>query len=236
MSEKRCPFCYPDAKRIFHSGPLVLGLWDAFPVNPGHALLVPKRHVATWFDATDEEKAELISAVDVARKEILARHQPDGFNIGVNIDEAAGQTVFHLHLHVIPRYRGDVEDPTGGVRNVVPERGNYLIPRPDEPDRVAEAEPLLFTVEPVPPPHREPLIRGENDPLLPHLLAHLDRADRADLVVSFVLRSGVELLYPHFRELLDRNGRLRLLTSDYLGITEPDALVRLLDLEEESLD
>ena len=78
MSEKPCPFCYPDAQRIFHGGRLVLGLRDAFPVNPGHALLIPKRHVATWFDATDEEKAELLSAVDIARKEILARHEPDG--------------------------------------------------------------------------------------------------------------------------------------------------------------
>ena len=89
-------------------------------------LLIPGRHVATRFDATPEEQMELIATVDVARKNILERFMPDGFNLGVNIGEAAGQTVFHLHLHVIPRYRGDVEDPTGGVRNVIPARGNYL--------------------------------------------------------------------------------------------------------------
>jgi diadenosine tetraphosphate (Ap4A) HIT family hydrolase len=87
---------------------------------------VPKRHVATWFDATEKERSELLATIDVARDEIFSRHQPDGFNIGINIGEAAGQTIHHLHLHVIPRYRGDVEDPTGGVRHVIQSKANYL--------------------------------------------------------------------------------------------------------------
>jgi diadenosine tetraphosphate (Ap4A) HIT family hydrolase len=78
----------------------VLGLWDAFPVSDGHALLVTKRHVATWFEATREEQAELLSALAIAREAVLTRHRPDGFNIGVNIGEAAGQTVPHLHVHL----------------------------------------------------------------------------------------------------------------------------------------
>lgn len=231
MKDKVCPFCRPDPKRIFYRGQLVLGLWDAFPVNPGHALLVPVRHVASWFDATDAERAELIAAVEIARDAILAKYKPDGFNIGVNVDTAAGQTVFHVHLHVIPRYSGDVEDPTGGVRNVVPERGNYLLKSSHRSDKISESQPVYWITDRLSPPHADPLICGETDPLLPHLLTHLDAADRADFAVSFVLESGTRLLLPHLQDLLDRGGRLRLLTSDYLGVTDPHALMRLLDLQ-----
>lgn len=85
----------------------------------------PRRHIPTWFDATPEEQQELTAAIEIARAAILARHQPDGFNIGMNLGPAAGQTVGHLHLHVIPRYAGDVPDPRGGVRWVVPQRADY---------------------------------------------------------------------------------------------------------------
>jgi len=104
----------------------VTALWDSYPVSPGHALLVTRRHVATWFDATPEERLELMAAIDIVRAAIISCHKPDGFNVGVNIGRAAGQTVFHLHVHVIPRYEGDVEDPTGGIRGVIPAKGNYL--------------------------------------------------------------------------------------------------------------
>lgn len=114
---------------MFHEGPLVLGLWDGFPVSPGHALLVPRRHVSTWFDATEDEQQELTSAIGTTREAILAQYQPDGFNVGMNLGAAAGQTVGHLHVHVIPRYAGDVGDPRGGVRWVVPERADYWTKR-----------------------------------------------------------------------------------------------------------
>ena len=120
VSERPCPFCDPDPSRVFHAGTHVLGLWDAFPVSPGHALLVPRRHVAGWFDASDEERRELADAVSAARSAILRDHEPDGFNVGVNVGRAAGQSVFHLHVHVIPRYAGDVAEPLGGVRGVIP--------------------------------------------------------------------------------------------------------------------
>lgn len=120
-----CPFCAPAADRIFHEDALVRGLWDAFPVAPGHALLVPRRHVADWFDATDAEREALMSALSVARAAIMARHRADGFNIGVNVGVAGGQTVPHLHVHLIPRSSGDVEDPRGGVRWVIPERAAW---------------------------------------------------------------------------------------------------------------
>ena len=88
-----CPFCSPEADRIFHAGRLVLGLWDRYPASPGHALVITKRHVESWFEATEDERRELASATDVAREEIRRELSPDGFNLGVNVGEAAGQTV-----------------------------------------------------------------------------------------------------------------------------------------------
>ena len=103
----------------------MLGLWDRYPVSPGHALLIPRRHVASWFDATPQERTELTEAIAVAQQAIRQRHSPDGFNIGVNVGEAAGQTVSHLHVHIIPRYDGDVPDPRGGVRHVISSKAAY---------------------------------------------------------------------------------------------------------------
>lgn len=141
MPTDDCPFCSPAPARVFHRGRLVLGLWDGFPVSPGHALLVPVRHAPTWFDATADEIAELAASVAIARQAILARladpgaaragepprpaAAPDGWNVGVNVGAAGGQSVFHLHVHVIPRWLGDVPNPRGGVRGVVPARRDY---------------------------------------------------------------------------------------------------------------
>lgn len=120
-----CPFCSPPPTRVLLETPEVLALWDAYPVSPGHALIVPRRHVATWFDATDAERVALAAATELVKAEIEKHHRPDGYNIGINVGEAAGQTVFHLHVHVIPRYRGDVPEPRGGVRGVIPSRRDY---------------------------------------------------------------------------------------------------------------
>jgi superfamily II DNA or RNA helicase/diadenosine tetraphosphate (Ap4A) HIT family hydrolase len=228
-----CPFCAPGPDRTFHTGPLTLGLWDVFPVSPGHALLVTKRHIASWFDATSHEQAELIAAVGIARAQIERSHDPHGFNVGINIGESAGQTIPHLHVHVIPRYRGDVADPRGGVRFVIPGRANYLAPSPAgwlAADR--DSQLLSPSLELAALPHIRALIAGGDDPLLPHVIAHIDRAVRADLAVAFVLETGFSLLEAHLDDLLDRGGRLRLLTGDYLGVTEPNVLLHLLDLRE----
>lgn len=128
MSVHACPFCQPPADRVFHEGPLVFGIWDAYPVSPGHALLVTRRHVPTWFDATPAEQAAMLEAIPVAKAAIERIRPPDGFNIGINIGQAAGQTVMHVHVHVIPRVAGDVDDPRGGVRFVIPSKGNYVRP------------------------------------------------------------------------------------------------------------
>lgn len=120
-----CPFCSPPPERIFRDSAEILALWDAHPVSPGHALIIPRRHIPDWFAASDAERAALTAAIDDVRREIERHHRPDGYNIGINVGEAAGQTVFHLHVHVIPRYRGDVAQPRGGVRGVIPSRADY---------------------------------------------------------------------------------------------------------------
>ena len=120
-----CPFCTPDPELVFHESELIVGLWDRYPVSPGHALLVPRRHFAGWFDASLDEQQALVSALESAKREIEKTHEPDGYNIGVNSGETAGQTIFHLHVHLIPRYTGDLEDPRGGIRHVIPEQARY---------------------------------------------------------------------------------------------------------------
>ena len=120
-----CPFCRVPREQRFYDGPFVFGIWDSHPASPGHALLIPKRHAPTWFDASTEEKVELLAAIDAARAAIERKHSPDGYNIGINVGAAAGQTVFHLHVHVIPRYKGDVREPRGGVRCVISGKADY---------------------------------------------------------------------------------------------------------------
>lgn len=125
MSVQKCPFCPPDEERVFHATELAVGLWDGFPVSPGHALVIPRRHVASWFDATREEQVAILEAIEVGKSTVECDRSPDGWNLGVNVGVAAGQTVFHLHVHLIPRYDGDVPDPRGGVRHVVPSKADY---------------------------------------------------------------------------------------------------------------
>lgn len=119
----------PSGERIA-SNESAFAFFDRYPVSPGHVLVVTKRVVPDWFAATDEERADAMRLVAEV-KERLDRTldpRPDGYNIGFNCGEAAGQTMMHLHVHVIPRYAGDIADPRGGVRHVIPEKGNYLAP------------------------------------------------------------------------------------------------------------
>jgi diadenosine tetraphosphate (Ap4A) HIT family hydrolase len=119
------PFCAIDAARIACADALVIGPWDGFPLTDGHALVVPRRHVASWFAATGDERAALMAGVAAMRERVLARGRVDGWNLGINDGPAAGQTVPHLHVHLIPRRAGDVDGPRGGVRWVVPARARY---------------------------------------------------------------------------------------------------------------
>jgi superfamily II DNA or RNA helicase/diadenosine tetraphosphate (Ap4A) HIT family hydrolase len=210
----------------------VIGLWDGFPVAPGHALLVTVRHVSTWFNASDEERVALLQAVQAARDAIEAKFPADGYNIGINDGAAAGQTIPHLHVHVIPRRHGDVADPRGGVRYVLPHRGNYLTHAEHVTDAALSAYASSPLIADALIAVRATLIKGgPDDPLLPELKHQLAASTGADFAVAFTLRSGLDLVHPHLQDLLDRaNGRVRIITGDYLDATDPDALLRLLDL------
>jgi diadenosine tetraphosphate (Ap4A) HIT family hydrolase len=100
---------------------------DAFPVSPGHTLIVPRRHESDFLTLTSAEQAAVWSLVEPVRRVLEPRHRPDGYTIGVNAGAAAGQTVAHAHLHLIPRYAGDVEDPRGGIRWIIPARARYWL-------------------------------------------------------------------------------------------------------------
>ena len=113
-----CIFCNMSKDKVIAENDLALAFYDAYPVNEGHVLIIPKRHVETYFDATQDEKNAISLLLAKAKEKLDERFHPDGYNIGVNVGAAAGQTIFHLHVHLIPRYAGDVPDPRGGVRKI----------------------------------------------------------------------------------------------------------------------
>lgn len=98
---------------------------DRFPVSPGHCLIISKEEKSDYFHLSSEEKEELVTLIDSTRELIEREYFPDGYNIGMNCGEAAGQTVLHFHCHVIPRYTGDMENPRGGIRHCVKGKGYY---------------------------------------------------------------------------------------------------------------
>ena len=118
--ERSCPFCRIDPADVVLANEHALAFYDRFPVTPGHALVVPRRHFASFFEATPEERTALFELLGRVRELLLKERAPDAFNVGINDGVAAGQTVMHLHLHLIPRYAGDTEDPRGGVRWIMP--------------------------------------------------------------------------------------------------------------------
>jgi len=121
-----CPFCNPDSEReLIVESATAFAMFDKFPVSKGHALIIPKKHCADYFDLTFREQSACIFMVNTVKEIIKNKLNPDGFNIGINVSEAAGQTVPHVHIHLIPRYKDDVEEPRGGVRGVIPEKKNY---------------------------------------------------------------------------------------------------------------
>lgn len=125
MTQSDCIFCDLGDEDIVIKNQYCYARWDKFPVSPGHLLIIPKRHFETIFDATTEEHSAFWDLI-VRCKEILEKDQhPDGYNIGTNVGLAAGQSVFHVHIHVIPRYTGDVELPLGGIRGVLPHMQKY---------------------------------------------------------------------------------------------------------------
>ena len=102
-----------------------VAFFDGYPVSPGHALIVPKRHVSSYFDLTDHEREAMNVMLQYVKRVVGERFHPDGYNIGINVGQVAGQSVYHCHMHLIPRYAGDVENPKGGVRGVIPKKQKY---------------------------------------------------------------------------------------------------------------
>lgn len=120
-----CPFCTLPPERVLLRNSSAIAFRDAYPVSPGHMLVVPVRHLSSLFDATPRERVAMFSLLDAAKQQLQAEFSPAGYNIGVNDGAAAGQTVGHVHIHLIPRYAGDQPDPRGGVRWVFPEKADY---------------------------------------------------------------------------------------------------------------
>jgi len=211
------PFFEVSTSEWIASNRSAFAFFDKFPVSPGHALVVPRRLITDWWEASADEKADLWQLVDEVKAALDTSHRPDGYNVGFNSGEAAGQTIFHLHLHVIPRYRGDTPDPRGGVRLAIPSRGNYLAPA-----RSAATNVELFDGS------RERALRLE---LVRRLIN--PAYDRVDMVVSFIMRSGLDLIEDHLADALARGTHVRVLTTDYMNVTDHRALARLLDLQDD---
>jgi superfamily II DNA or RNA helicase/diadenosine tetraphosphate (Ap4A) HIT family hydrolase/HKD family nuclease len=212
MPDGDSPFLAVPASEWLAANRSAFVIADRFPVSPGHALVVPRRAIATWWEASGDERADMLALVDEVKRRLDAELQPDGYNVGFNTGAAAGQTVGHLHIHVIPRYRDDVLDPRGGVRHVIPGKGNYLQPA-TQPYALVDGQDRLL---------RDDLLRCLRD----------RRFDRVDLLVSFVMKSGLDQVHGGLVDALDRGARVRVLTTDYLTVTDADALARLLDLAE----
>lgn len=199
------PFLQVPSAEWVAANALAFAIRDKFPVSPGHTLVIPRRVIATWFEATTEERLALFDLVDVVKAELDATLQPDGYNVGFNAGAAAGQTVFHLHVHVIPRFRGDMDDPRGGIRHAIPSRGNY-----------SAGQAKTLTV-------------GGRDPFIVPLKDLFLRATEVSIVAAFVQKSGVDRVRDLIEAALGRGVRIRILTGDYLHLTQAEALEELLD-------
>jgi diadenosine tetraphosphate (Ap4A) HIT family hydrolase len=123
-----CPFCHRvEGGEVTEQNDLAAAFPDGYPVSEGHTLIVPKRHEGDFFRLTPDEQESILELARLVQKRLSKDDTVDGFNIGINVGEAAGQTVGHAHMHVIPRRAGDVENPRGGVRHVIPSKGDYQV-------------------------------------------------------------------------------------------------------------
>ena len=222
MQPSDCPLCAFSADRVLYEGALARALWDPSPAAPGHALVIPRRHVATWFEASLPEQSEVAAAISIVREAIF-RHLyprvPDGFTIGIDVGGAAGQAVAHLHVHVIPRSEGDAPQPGAGIRSI-------LLPRVAVPRDVPEVPEV-----PTPP---SLTTGGRDDPFLRHLRPLFLKATDVAIIAAFVQSSGLTQLQPLVSSALQRGARIRIVTGDYLDITQASALRQLLDWENAS--
>ncbi|MFM8953002.1 MAG: HIT domain-containing protein [Planctomycetaceae bacterium] len=217
---------------------LCFAIFDSYPVSPGHVLVITRRVVPTFFECTAAEQQALIALVGEVKALLDERldPKPDGYNVGFNAGAAAGQTVPHVHVHVIPRYAGDMGDPRGGVRHVIPGKGNYLEGRGHpHPSPLPGGEGVSNKPLPLGEAGRRPgegaslsLTTGPDRPLWPRLAERLPGASEIDLLASFVQPSGLDVIRAGLFSAIAAGARVRLLVGDYLGITSPEALRQLL--------
>jgi superfamily II DNA or RNA helicase/diadenosine tetraphosphate (Ap4A) HIT family hydrolase/SOS-response transcriptional repressor LexA len=214
MSQFESPFLAVPLNRWLCANDLAFAIFDGFPVSPGHVLVTTHRIVETWFDATDAEQAALMALVKESKRilDVTLDPKPDGYNVGFNSGGAAGQTVPHVHIHVIPRYHGDMADPTGGVRHVIPEKANYLHKKAQTSDDNRSLS--LVTGSP-------------HSPLWKSIGHRVSSAAEVDLLASFIQPSGLDLIQTAIFSALRDGARIRILVGDYLYITSAEALRRL---------
>ena len=125
MRAEKCPFCSIGQDRVVVAGSHAIAIADKFPLAKGHTLVIPKKHVRSIFELDANEAADLWGLLANVRQLLVNKFRPDGLTVGINDGNAAGQTVSHGHIHMIPRYKGDVEEPRGGVRWIIPSKAKY---------------------------------------------------------------------------------------------------------------
>jgi diadenosine tetraphosphate (Ap4A) HIT family hydrolase len=129
MKNTQCPFCDIildiSSSRIIAENELSISISDGYPISLGHTLVIPRRHVASFFEITEAERSSLFDLLQTSKQFIDDLHSPDSYNIGINDGPDAGQTINHLHMHLIPRYQNDVKDPRGGIRWIMPDKADY---------------------------------------------------------------------------------------------------------------
>lgn len=226
-----CPFCRIAAEDVVWESDGVLAFRDRFPVSPGHTLVITRAHRETYFDASNGERAEIWRAVELVKQQLDQEFDPAGYNVGFNAQAAAGQTVMHLHVHVIPRYEDDVADPRGGIRGVIPGKQRYEgMPPASGSTEVRDAGPAYASNPFV---HLPTFVPGEEVAFSSILRQAFHVAQAVDVVVAFVQPAGVKLIREDLRQALGRGVHVRLLTGDYMNTTSPDALRMLLTLASE---
>lgn len=215
MTNLESPFLAVPVGEWLCSNDLAFAIFDGFPVSSGHVLVITRRIVETWFDASDDEQAALMSLVKEVKHilDLQLDPKPDGYNVGFNAGAASGQTVPHVHIHVIPRYLGDMADPRGGVRHVIPGKGNYLEKNPSKPG----IRPALTLATGHP-----------TAPLWKRIGQRVSAAAEIDLLASFIQPSGLDLIQQSIFAALRADACIRILVGDYLYITSADALRRLI--------
>ena len=214
MSKFDSPFLLLPPSAWLCSNDLAFAIFDGFPVSPGHVLVTTRRIVDTWFDASDAEQAALMALVKESKRllDIQLSPRPDGYNVGFNSGGAAGQTVPHVHIHVIPRYHGDMPDPRGGVRHCIPDKGNYMVSKPAKSGNHQAL--ALATGQP-------------HSPLWKSIGQRVSSAVEIDLLASFIQPSGLDLIQLSIFSALRTGAKIRILVGDYLYITSAEALRRL---------